>query len=176
MADFKTPKYLQLQDVVVRRINIAREFHTFPLGRYRKDGDHTGEHFRDDLLIHAINEAEAVKFGVVVVEFHGATCLHTGFLEEAFGGLLRHHGKTEEGLRKVLRFDTTGADYMDYRVKDTWSYISDMQRINEECPRDYSHERSDPTARADAARKGEQSGGKNKAAEVRLGGKQPPSA
>lgn len=72
-------------------IDVARDFTDRPFGRYRTDGDRSGEVFRDDLLIPALN-----KYDHVTVDLSGTNYYGSSFLEEAFGGLLRHDfGKSE---------------------------------------------------------------------------------
>lgn len=65
-------------------IDIASVFTRFPAGRYREDGPFSGERFRDDLLIPALEEHEKVS-----VNLDGTMGYGSSFLEEVFGGLLR---------------------------------------------------------------------------------------
>lgn len=65
-------------------ISVAANFTPYPTGRYRKFGDGSGEEFRDDHLIPALN-----SFGLVIVDLDGARGYPASFLEEAFGGLIR---------------------------------------------------------------------------------------
>jgi hypothetical protein len=77
-------------------VNVAKEFSIYPGARYRKDGPHSGEEFRDELLAPRFRQAleQARK---LLVNLDGAEGYATSFLEEAFGGLAR-----EYGARKVL--------------------------------------------------------------------------
>lgn len=65
-------------------IDIASVFTRFPAGRYREDGPFSGERFRDDLLIPALEQNEQVA-----VNLDGTMGYGSSFLEEVFGGLLR---------------------------------------------------------------------------------------
>lgn len=65
-------------------INLAKEFSPTPLGRTRAQGRYSGEAFREDFLRPALE-----RFSVVVVDLDGASGLSTGFLDEAFAGLVR---------------------------------------------------------------------------------------
>lgn len=67
-----------------KTIKIAKEFSRAPGPRYTKLGPHSGERFRDELLIPALR-----NFDQVVVDLDGTFGYGSSFLEEAFGGLLR---------------------------------------------------------------------------------------
>ena len=62
------------------------DFTKFPGPRYRKLGEFSGEEFRDDVLIPAINQ-----YGNdVIVDLDGTLGYGSSFLEECFGGLIRN--------------------------------------------------------------------------------------
>jgi len=65
-------------------IDIASVFTRFPAGRFREDGPFSGERFRDDLLIPALEQHDRVT-----VNLDGTMGYGSSFLEEVFGGLLR---------------------------------------------------------------------------------------
>lgn len=77
-------------------IDVARDFTARPFGRYHRDGDRSGETFRDKLLIPALR-----KYDHVTVELSGTNYYGSSFLEEAFGGLLRNGFKKSELLEKL---------------------------------------------------------------------------
>lgn len=69
-------------------IKIAQDFSDTPGGRYINEGEHSGEAFRDEVLMPKY--MEAVKSGKrLIVNLDGCYGLATSFLEEAFGGLVR---------------------------------------------------------------------------------------
>ena len=72
-------------------IHIAQDFTITPGGRYKAEGPFSGEQFRESFLEphfeDRANESE------VTVVFDGTEGYATSFLEEAFGGLARDHGK-----------------------------------------------------------------------------------
>lgn len=80
------------------RINVAKDFSRWPAGRYRSDGPYSGEVFRDDILVPALDKAEVVE-----VELDGARGYGSSFLEEAFGGLVRLGRFTSDQLLRRLR-------------------------------------------------------------------------
>ena len=65
-------------------VNVAKQFTRFPSGRYAKNGDTSGEAFRERFLEGPIARGESV-----VVELDGTIGYGSSFLEEAFGGLVR---------------------------------------------------------------------------------------
>jgi hypothetical protein len=65
-------------------INVGRDFSRYPAGRYEKDGPHSGQAFREQLLVPAL-----MSGGEVRVELDDALGYGSSFLEEAFGGLVR---------------------------------------------------------------------------------------
>jgi hypothetical protein len=67
-----------------KKINLVDDFTNAPGGRYRWQGDHSGEEFREDFLLPAFEEAQQV-----VIDLNGALGLPSSFLDEAFGELLR---------------------------------------------------------------------------------------
>lgn len=65
-------------------INVVRDFSRAPAGRYVTDGPNSGERFRNDYLVPALANHDAVT-----VELDGTRSYGSSFLEEAFGGLVR---------------------------------------------------------------------------------------
>lgn len=101
----------------VKQINIANDFTPYPAGRYRDDGDFSGEAFREDLLI------PALKSGDLEVTLDGVMGLGSSFLEEAFGGLVRK-GYSPKHLHSHLTISCQDDSYEMY-IQDAWSYIDD---------------------------------------------------
>lgn len=66
------------------RIDIAKDFSRVPAGRYLADGPYSGEGFRTNHLLPALNSADKVEICLDGVRGYGSS-----FLEEAFGGLVR---------------------------------------------------------------------------------------
>ena len=82
-------------------INIASQFSRYPAGRFVSDGPFSGEYFRDNLLIPALDGGEKV-----ILQMDGTRGYGSSFLEEAFGGLVRK-GYKPEALMKRLEFQTS---------------------------------------------------------------------
>lgn len=61
-------------------ISLVRDFTDAPGGRYRIQGDYSGEQFREDVLVPALSE-----HAHVIVDLNGALGLPASFIDEAFG-------------------------------------------------------------------------------------------
>lgn len=72
-------------------IVISRDFSQTPGGRYKKEGEFSGEEFRDKILIPRFNIA-LNNNNKLVINLDGGYGYPPSFLEEAFGGLARLYG------------------------------------------------------------------------------------
>lgn len=97
------------------------DFSEFPAGRYREDGKSSAEQWRDEHLIPALRENERI-----VVEMDGVMGIGSSFMEEAFGGILRHSEFTEADLAAKMRLRTDFKD-VDERA---WRFISNQEARN----------------------------------------------
>lgn len=100
------------------KIRLAADFTSVPFGRYRSDGPHSGEVFRDDVLIPALRAHDSV-----LIDIDGVEGLPSSFWEEALGGLIRR-GWDVENIRQKLDVKTTDSDLQVY-VRLGWKYISE---------------------------------------------------
>jgi hypothetical protein len=100
------------------QINIARDFHDAPAGRYLADGPFSGELFRTKYL------APALRAGEVVVVLDEAEGYGSSFLEEAFGGLVRKEGFSGAELRAKLKLVSAEDPSL---IDEIWSYVDDAQ-------------------------------------------------
>ena len=101
--------------VTVKHINIARDFAKRPGGRYEEHGPHSGEEFREKLLLPALRDCDQV-----VVYLDGTQGLPPSFLEEAFGGSVRALGWSPDAVWTRLRFVT---DERTYLLSDIREYV-----------------------------------------------------
>lgn len=97
-----------------RIIVIARDFSRYPGGRYKDDGEFSGEAFREDVLVPALNAARDTHTKVVV-DIDGAAGYPASFLEEAFGGLVRERYFSARELGQLLKVKA-GALFDSYRI------------------------------------------------------------
>jgi hypothetical protein len=91
-------------------IIIDRDFTHYPGGRHRKHGKFSGEEFRDDFLVPALHTYERV-----IVDLDGVEGYASSFLEEAFGGLVREAGYTQDQLRSQLEIRTVDPKFEIFR-------------------------------------------------------------
>jgi hypothetical protein len=75
--------------MTARLISIAKDFSRYPGGRWRRDGPHSGEQFRDDVLAPALKSVADDPSAKVVVNIDGVAGYGSSFLEEVFGGVVR---------------------------------------------------------------------------------------
>ena len=101
------------------QISIAKHFSKFPAGRYVADGPYPGELFRTKVLVPALKAHPKV-----VVSLDGTLGFGSSFLEEAFGGLVRHEGFTIKDLRSRLDFIS---DEDASVAREVWSYIDNAK-------------------------------------------------
>jgi len=96
------------------------EFTTTPGPRFKEDGHHSGEEFREDYLLpkyrKAVNNGECLH--VVLKETKGYA---TSFLEEAFGGLVRT-GYKKSDIRKHLKIHSSDRPWYESEI---YGYIDE---------------------------------------------------
>lgn len=97
-------------------INVARDFHPLPAGRYPVDGEGNGATFREKFLLPAIKKGTKIT-----VDLRGAPGFPSSFLEEAFGGLVRA-GVSVQMIRDCLEFET--APGQERYVRRIWEHIN----------------------------------------------------
>ena len=97
----------------MKTINVPKDFSCFPGLRYKRSTDHSGEEFRDEILIPALNGGD----NQVTIELDGTIGYWSSFLEEAFGGAVRKG--------HVLNQDTLVLVSEDNRLKQKiWNFIN----------------------------------------------------
>lgn len=85
-------------------ISVAKDFTRFPSGRYVRNGETSGEAFRQKFLEPHLRDGQHV-----VVELDGTVGYGSSFLEEAFGGLVRALSMPADRLLTQLQVVTTDA-------------------------------------------------------------------
>lgn len=69
-------------------INIASDYTKSPRGRYIIEGEHSGEDFRESVLLPAFEKCQSNN-EELIIDLDGGYGYGSSFLEEAFGGLAR---------------------------------------------------------------------------------------
>ena len=67
---------------------IAKQYTDIPGPRLKKEGEYSGEDFRESVLIPLVEQAKAEN-KKILIDLDGGSGYPTSFLEEAFGGLVR---------------------------------------------------------------------------------------
>ena len=106
-------------------INIAKDFSPVPMGRYKADGNKSGEVFRKKVLLPKIRIALANN-DILKVDFTDMYGVHASFLEEAFGGLVRNHGLNPEDVLKTIVF-LPEKSHFDLYINLTKKYIREAK-------------------------------------------------
>lgn len=87
----------------MKKYDLAADFSRAPFGRYRDDGKHNGETFRNLYLYkwlkQAIEQGEQVEIDLDSVPLG----IGSSFLEESFGGLVRKGLLEKNDVIKTLR-------------------------------------------------------------------------
>lgn len=102
-------------EMMMHRINVARDFYDAPAGRFPEDGEYHGQRFRDEMLVPALRNGEEV-----LVDLDGTDGYGSSFLEEAFGGLVRLCGFSAHDLHRLLRLKS---DEDESFIEEVWDYI-----------------------------------------------------
>ena len=103
----------------MKTINVARDFTRFPSGRYKRNGNTSGEAFREKYLEPSISAGEEVT-----VELDGTIGYGSSFLEEAFGGLVRSLKTNSANLKAKLHLVSTDETLLE----EVNGYIDDASR------------------------------------------------
>src|SRR4051794_13814569 len=106
-------------------INIAREFSDLPGPRYKEEGEHSGQDFRERILQPKFDEARRTHQRLMI-ELDGAKFGYpSSFLEESFGGLARQFGS--EAVLQTLVFQSAEEPLLVDEIK---GYIADALKTS----------------------------------------------
>ena len=100
-------------------VNVASDFTRFPAGRYKRNGDTSGEGFRERFLEPALLRGESV-----VIELDGTVGYGSSFLEEAFGGVVRKLKMQPSRVLELVAIKSSDSDL----VSEVKQYILDAGR------------------------------------------------
>ncbi len=99
----------------VQKLSVADRFSKVPGARLRRDGPHSAEEFRSNVLVPALRTAINDN-DVLEVMLDGTAGYGSSFLEEAFGGLVRSATFPSEQIRTHLRVVANDPLYAGYRA------------------------------------------------------------
>ncbi|RTD94420.1 DUF4325 domain-containing protein [Variovorax atrisoli] len=100
-------------------VSVAKDFTRYPAGRYKRNGETSGEAFRERFLEDPIRKGETV-----LVDFDGTVGYGSSFLEEAFGGVVRTLRLPADFVIKHLSFKSSDPSIPEEVVE----YIEDAGR------------------------------------------------
>ncbi|TKT71421.1 DUF4325 domain-containing protein [Afipia massiliensis] len=106
----------------MRTLSIATDFSRYPGPRYRRNGEFSGQAFREEKLIPALKEVQA-SGEVLIVILDDVAGYGSSFLEEAFGGLIRE-GFSEADLKRHLRIEAHTSRFKHHK-KRAETYVAD---------------------------------------------------
>jgi hypothetical protein len=103
-------------------------FSKIPFGRYKADGPHSGEAFRE-ILREQLTDAMK-SHDSLTIKLDNVFGLGSSFLEESFGGLVRTGLFTKEelltGSPRLLNFETEH----DFYIEEIEDYINTANRLS----------------------------------------------
>lgn len=97
----------------MKRISVGEDFSPDPAGRYRSDGDGSGEAFREDCLKPRLESGESLE---IVID-DGVEGYGSSFLVEGFAGLVKYGYITSEDLLSRIDILYEDEDYEFYKKK-----------------------------------------------------------
>ncbi|PHR65620.1 MAG: DUF4325 domain-containing protein [Idiomarina sp.] len=101
------------------KIKIVEAFHPRPKWRYRKEGEGSGQAFREEHLIPAFEAYENVE-----VDLTGYNRYGPSFISEAFGGLIREGNMR---LSEIQRRLTIKHDLLPSVISMAWQELRDAE-------------------------------------------------
>lgn len=105
-------------------LNVGNDFSKTPGPREIWEGDFSGELFRNTCLGPAMKNA-IENDTILYVDLDGTAGYGTSFLEESFGGLIRHNNYTCNQLVEHLQFKS---DEEPYLIEDILEYLRDADQ------------------------------------------------
>jgi hypothetical protein len=101
-------------------LSIARQFSMYPGARFKRISEYSGEEFRDNYLIPALNQDAKVT-----VDLDGVVGYGSSFLEEVFGGLVRAmHWMSRSDVDAHIQLKSTHSSWL----QEANQYIDDELR------------------------------------------------
>lgn len=105
-------------------LNVGNDFSKTPGPREIWEGDFSGELFRNTCLGPAIKDA-IENDAILHIDLDGTAGYGTSFLEESFGGLIRHNNYTYSQIMPHLNFKS---DEEPYLIEDILEYLRDADQ------------------------------------------------
>ncbi|WP_027147892.1 STAS-like domain-containing protein [Methylobacter tundripaludum] len=100
----------------MKTLNIGKQFSTDPIGRFRTDGDRSGETFREDYLKPAIESLESGEKLEVIID-DGIESYGSSFLSEGFAGMVKYGYITGDELLSKIEIKYSNEDFEFFKKK-----------------------------------------------------------
>lgn len=91
-------------------LNIGKEFHPVPAGRYDEDGPGNGTKFREQYLVPALRALKGNEKLIIVLD-DGVEGYGSSFLTEGFAGVVKHGHFDANTVLEKLEFKFTDQDF-----------------------------------------------------------------
>jgi hypothetical protein len=109
-------------DEKMKTLNIGKDFSPDPIGRYRSDGNRSGEAFREDFLKPALKSLESGEKLEIIID-DGVESYGSSFLSEGFAGMVKYGYITSDELLERIKIKYTNDDF-DFFENKILEYIS----------------------------------------------------
>ncbi|HLF96299.1 MAG TPA: STAS-like domain-containing protein [Methylococcaceae bacterium] len=109
----------------MKTFNIGKDFSPDPIGRYRTDGDRSGETFREDYLKPIITSLKSDETLEIIID-DGVESYGSSFLSEGFAGLVKYGYITSEDLLSKIIIKYTNDDF-EFFEKKIIAYIKNAK-------------------------------------------------
>lgn len=107
---------LNMAGMYMKSFNIGKDFSSVPSGRYRSDGQTSGETFREDYLRRKLSELpEGEQLKIIIdddVEGYGSS-----FLVEGFAGIVKYGYMQSKDLLNKIKIEYSNPDFGFYKNK-----------------------------------------------------------
>lgn len=98
------------------KLNIGKDFSPDPSGRYKSDGDGSGEAFREDCLLPAIKKLSAGEKLQIIID-DGVEGYGSSFLVEGFAGVVKYGYIQKKDLLDKIEIICSDEDFEFYKKK-----------------------------------------------------------
>jgi len=106
----------------MKTFNIAKQFSTDPIGRFRSDGNRSGETFREDYLKPLLVSLEPDEKLEIIID-DGVESYGSSFLSEGFAGMVKYGYMTSDELLEKIEIKYSDEDF-EFFKKKILEYIS----------------------------------------------------
>lgn len=101
---------------IMNTLRIGLEFSRIPRGRYRTDGTHSGEHFREDYLMKRLRELKPGEKLTITID-DGVEGYGSSFLVEGFAGVVKYGYMQAKDLLDKIVIEYQNPDFSFYKRK-----------------------------------------------------------